>query len=209
MIGQRLGRLTSLTQDVLREASVLGQVVAFDELRQLGERGEQEVEEALEEAVGAGIVREGEHDRYHFNHALTRDTLYSELTARRKRRLHRAAAETIEAAPDHKRRVAELAYHYARAHDHEKALLYLLKAAEDARSAASYHEEASLLGQAIEAAEQLGRSQLVNELHALRGRALRALDQAAAAEHEFLTALDGLAQKTSSSASQSLSTSRW
>ena len=193
VIGQRLGRLTSLTQDVLREASVLGQVVAFDELRQLGERGEQEVEEALEEAVGAGIVREGEHDCYHFNHVLTRDTLYSELTARRKRRLHRAAAETIEAAPDHKRRVAELAYHYARAHDHEKALLYLLKAAEDARSAASYHEEASLLGQAIEAAEQLGRSQLVNELHALRGRALRALDQAAAAEHEFLTALDGLA----------------
>jgi predicted ATPase len=111
VIGQRLGRLAAHTQELLREASVLGQVFAFDELRLLGGRGEQVVEEALEEAVSAGIVREGPHDRYHFNHVLTRDTLYIELPARRRHRLHRRAAETIEGSPDHERRVAELAYH--------------------------------------------------------------------------------------------------
>jgi len=104
VIGQRLGRLAAHTQGVLREASVLGQVFTFDDLRGMSQRGEQEVEEALEEAGQAGIVREGERDQYHFNHALTLDTLYAELSARRKRRLHRAAADAIERMPDHERR---------------------------------------------------------------------------------------------------------
>ena len=65
VIGQRLLRLTPLTQEVLREASVLGQVFLFDDLRRMGGRGEQEVEEALEEATRAGIVREGKRDHYH------------------------------------------------------------------------------------------------------------------------------------------------
>jgi tetratricopeptide (TPR) repeat protein len=89
--------------------------------------------------------------------------------------------------------VADLAYHYARSSDHEKALLYLMRAAERSHAAASYHEEATLLGQAVEAADHLSRSQLVKELHARRGRAFRAVDQLIEAENEFMAALDGLA----------------
>jgi predicted ATPase/DNA-binding XRE family transcriptional regulator len=59
VIGQRLGRLSALTQDVLREASVLGQVFAFDDLQGMSQRGEQEVEEALAEAVGGGSYVRG------------------------------------------------------------------------------------------------------------------------------------------------------
>jgi predicted ATPase len=87
VIGQRLSRLTPHTQEVLREASVLGQRFDFRQLQRLGGRGEQEVEEALEEAGQAGIVREGTGDQYHFNHVLTCDTLYAELSARRRLRL--------------------------------------------------------------------------------------------------------------------------
>jgi hypothetical protein len=37
VIGQRLARLTPLTQDVLREASVLGLLFVFGELQRMGE----------------------------------------------------------------------------------------------------------------------------------------------------------------------------
>jgi transcriptional regulator with XRE-family HTH domain len=132
VIALRLGRLALLTQEVLREASVLGQVVDFEELRHMGGRGEQEVEEALEEAGQAGVMREGGRDQYHFNHALTRDTLYAQLAARRKRRLHLATADAIEALPNPERRAAELSYHFLAADERERALPYVLLAGDQA-----------------------------------------------------------------------------
>jgi transcriptional regulator with XRE-family HTH domain/tetratricopeptide (TPR) repeat protein len=132
VIRHRLARLTPLTQDILREASILGQVVAFPELQQMSERGEQALEEALEEAARAGIVREGETDHYHFNHALTLETLAAGIPTRRKRRLHRAAADMIERFPEHERRAAELSYHLLAANEGERALPYALLAGDQA-----------------------------------------------------------------------------
>jgi predicted ATPase len=111
VIGQRLRRLSALTQEVLRAASVLGQAFAFGALRRMGGRGEQEVEEALEEALGAGVLREGQGEQYHFNHALTLETVYLGLSALRKRRLHRQTADAIESLPTPEKRAAELSYH--------------------------------------------------------------------------------------------------
>jgi tetratricopeptide (TPR) repeat protein len=140
VIGLRLARLTPLTQDVLREASVLGQLFVFGELQDMSHRDEREVEEALEEATRAGIVREGARDRYHFNHALTRDTLYAELSARKKRRFHRSAADTIERMPDHERRAAELSYHLRAAGEGERALPYALLAGDQAETVYAHSE---------------------------------------------------------------------
>jgi tetratricopeptide (TPR) repeat protein/transcriptional regulator with XRE-family HTH domain len=158
LIGQRLGRLTAHTQEVLREASVLGQVVAFEELRRMGSRGEQEVEEALEEAAGAGIMREGARDQYHFNHALTRDTLYTELSARKQRRLHRAAADAIEAMPGHARRAAELAYHLLAAEEAERALPYALLAGDEAEAVYAHAEAEGHYRAALSLAQELGEA---------------------------------------------------
>jgi transcriptional regulator with XRE-family HTH domain/tetratricopeptide (TPR) repeat protein len=156
VVGQRLAHLAPLTRDVLHEASVLGQVFAFSELQRLGRRGEQEVEEALEEAAGAGIVRERAHDQYHFNHALTHDTLYAELSARKKRRLHRAAADTIERLPDHERRASELAYHLLAADEGERALPYALLAGDQAAAVYAHAEAAGHYRTAVELARDVG-----------------------------------------------------
>ena len=177
VIGQRLGRLTPHTQEVLREASVLGQVMGFDELQHMGHRGEQEVEEALEEAAEAGIIREGQRDQYHFNHALTRDTLYAELSARRKRRLHRAAADAIEQQPDHVRRVAELAYHLLAAEEGERALPYALLAGDQAEAVYAHAEAAGHYRTALNLARELDNRTL--EARALKhlGKELHVLAQ--------------------------------
>jgi tetratricopeptide (TPR) repeat protein/transcriptional regulator with XRE-family HTH domain len=156
VIAQRLGRLSAHTQEVLREASVLGQVVAFDELAQLGGRGEQEVEEALEEAGQSGILRAGQRDKYHFNHALTRDTLYAELSARKQRRLHRAAADAIEQLTNPERRAAELEYHLLAAEEGERALPYALLAGDQAESVYAHAEAEGHYRTALTTAQEVG-----------------------------------------------------
>jgi transcriptional regulator with XRE-family HTH domain len=140
VIDQRTARLTALTQDLLREASVLGQYFAFADLELMSGRAEQEIEEALEEAIRAGVIREGQPDHYHFNHALIADTLYADLSTRRKRRLHRTAAGAIERSPDHERRAAELTYHLMAADERERTLPYALLAGDQAEAVYAHAE---------------------------------------------------------------------
>jgi class 3 adenylate cyclase len=118
VIGQRLERLSQETQDVLAEASVLGQTFGFDELVGLSDRSaqraESDIERALDEAEAMGLVTELARDVYGFDHALTQQALYAELSTRRRRRLHLADGETIESLPERKRkgRTAELSWHF-------------------------------------------------------------------------------------------------
>jgi tetratricopeptide (TPR) repeat protein len=144
VVGQRLARLTETTQEVLHEASVLGQTFLFDDLATTTGRGEAELETALDEAREMGIIREAGRDGYAFDHALTQQSLYGELSARRKRRLHLAAAEAVESLPEKKRdaRVAELAWHFLQADD-ERALEWTVRAG-DAAEAAFAHSDAEV-----------------------------------------------------------------
>jgi transcriptional regulator with XRE-family HTH domain/tetratricopeptide (TPR) repeat protein len=156
VIGQRLARLTPHTHELLCEASVLGQAFTFPDLQQMSERGEQEVEDALVEASRAGIVREGDPDHYHFNHALTLDTFVAGLPTRRKRRLHRQAADAIERLPDHERRAAELAHHLLAADENARALPYVLLAGDQAEVVYAHAEAEAQYRVALALAEELG-----------------------------------------------------
>jgi len=147
VVGQRLSRLTEQAQEILHEASVLGQTFLFDDLRAVTRSGterEEEIEAALEEAINAGLMREVGRDSYAFSHALTRQSLYSELPSRRKRRLHLIAGEALEQAPerDRERRLAELAGHFLGAQDTGRALRYAMLVAD--RAAATFaHDDAA------------------------------------------------------------------
>jgi tetratricopeptide (TPR) repeat protein len=142
VLGERLSRLEERTRELLGAASVLGQTFHFDELQALSGYSEQEVEDALDEAVQHGIVREAG-DQYSFQHALTQAALYGELSGRRKRRLHLAAGETLEALSEQRRegRDAELAWHFLEGDDRARALVYSLLAG-DAAEAVFAHGEA-------------------------------------------------------------------
>lgn len=93
VIGQRLSSLSEVTLDVLREASILGQTFKFDDLAAIGGRSEWDLEVALEEAVGRALLREVGRDSYAFDHALTQQTLGTEISAHRRWRLRRRAGD--------------------------------------------------------------------------------------------------------------------
>jgi predicted ATPase len=76
---ERVSRLRPETRQALEEASVLGQVFGLEDLMAVVGLGEDDVEEALEEAEASGLIWAAK-VRYAFDHALTQQTLYAGLS---------------------------------------------------------------------------------------------------------------------------------
>jgi tetratricopeptide (TPR) repeat protein len=156
-VGQRLSRMADETQEILQQASVLGQSFAFDELLELTQLDEDELEGCLDEAARAGLVGTQDREVYSFDHALTRQTLYGELSPRKRRRLHRGAGEALEQLPERRRqtRLAELAWHFVQADEREKALRYSLQAGDAARAIYAHADAEMHYRTAVELAEEM------------------------------------------------------
>jgi class 3 adenylate cyclase/tetratricopeptide (TPR) repeat protein len=197
VIGRRLSRLAEETQALLREASVLGQTFNFDELKLVTMRGEEEMEAALKEASDAGIARPLEKDNYAFDHALTQQALYSELSPRRRRKIHLAAGEALEKLPDPRplKRAGELAWHFVQADDAERAIVWSLRAGDQAelifahsegelqyRTALELADDTGDESAAADALERLGR---VLQTVARYDESLQVLERAAAVQHRL------------------------
>ncbi len=75
--------------------------------------------ETLEDGLAAGVIEELPQTvgRYQFTHALTRETLLSELSTMRRVQLHATIADALEKlhGANSEANAAELAYHYAEA----------------------------------------------------------------------------------------------
>ena len=157
-IGERLSRLDDEVQEVLHEASVLGQTFRFDDLERMSGRDERALEEALEKAAEAGLLREAGRDNYGFNHALTQQTLYAEVSSRRRRRLHLAAGEALEQLLKRARetRPAEVAWHFLEGDDAERALPYAILAGDQAEAVFAHTEAEEHYRTALDLAEGLG-----------------------------------------------------
>jgi adenylate cyclase len=202
LIWQRLDRLSEAAQGTLLRASVFGQSFEFDDLLVLTEaesrsspgQAEADLEEALEETVRAGVVRSLSGDRYSFNHGLTQHALYTELPARRRRRLHLSLAEALEAIPEKERtrRSGELAWHFIRAGDPKRGLPYALSAGDQAEAVFAHDEAGTHYRAALELAQQLEDSSLEAEARERLGSLLTAtikygaaleIDEAAAEQY--------------------------
>ena len=157
-IGERVSRLSEQAQEVLHEASVLGQAFGFDDLWRMSKRSEEEVEKALEDALAAMLIRVTGKDDYSFNHALTQQTLYSELSPRRRNRLHVAVGEALEQLPEptRRRRAAQLAWHFLQADNTERALPFAMLAGDEAEAVFAHSEAEQHYRTALDLARELG-----------------------------------------------------
>jgi tetratricopeptide (TPR) repeat protein len=155
-IGRRLGRLPEATNKILSLASVIGRQFDVRLLTAIAEGGEDAVLDALEEATRAALVAEvpGEANRFGFSHALIRATLYEELGAARRARLHRKVGEALEALADvdPDTRIDELAYHWFAATqvaDAAKAIGYARQAGDRALAGLAFEEAAAYYKRAL------------------------------------------------------------
>jgi predicted ATPase/class 3 adenylate cyclase len=156
VVGRRLSRLSSHTNQALRVAAVVGAEFELGVVQAAGELGEEALLGAVEEAVAARVVTEVSATRFRFAHALMRATLYESLTAARKVTLHRKAAQAIEAIHEDALDdyVPALAHHWARASapaaDAARAVAYATRAGDQALAQLAHDEAVAYYRQALE-----------------------------------------------------------
>jgi predicted ATPase len=119
-IGRRLRHLSGECRRVLSLASVFGRELELVALEQVADyTGIDKLLRVLDEAITARVVEElpGTIGRLRFGHALTRDSLYEEIPATHRARLHRRVAEVLEAlyVGNPEPHLAELAHHFSMA----------------------------------------------------------------------------------------------
>ncbi|MEW6184977.1 MAG: protein kinase, partial [Thermodesulfobacteriota bacterium] len=164
VIGKRLSSLSESCNKVLSVAAVIGRDFRLEVLQQVAGLSEEEIFKALEEARKTAVIEErtgaGAVVNYRFAHAFFRQTLYEEIIAPRRIRLHQQVARALEEV--YKTRLeehaAELAEHFSYSSDSAdlaKAVSYGEMAAKRAISVYAYSEAVKFLDQAIKVQEIL------------------------------------------------------
>ena len=164
VIGRRLNKLSESCNEVLGVAAVLGREFDLPLLARVSAKPETALLEVLDEAVAARVLMEVREalGRYRFSHALVRETLYDELNAPRRVRLHRAAAEALERISGEVDGplLAEIAHHFfqsVQAGDAERTIAACERAAEWARSRQAWEDAAVHLERAVQVLEMTER----------------------------------------------------
>ena len=155
-IRQRVAALPPAAQDLLGASAVIGRRASGRLLQALALQKERETLEALEAACQARLLEEQE-ERYQFPHDLIREVILADLSAARRRLLHRMAAEALEQQRGEPP-VEQLAYHYRRAGMLEKASVYLHKAGERALASYANAEAEGLYRELVEVCSALGQT---------------------------------------------------
>ena len=157
VIGRRLSLLSPDCNRLLAIASVIGREFALEILRGVANVSDEVFVAALKEAVQMSVLEERSQPgsvRYRFTHAFFRQTMYEELIAPQRLRLHQQVARSLEGqyAKRVEEHAAELAEHFSQSTDPAdltKAVSYGEMAANRAVSVYAYGEAVRLLEQAL------------------------------------------------------------
>ncbi|MHB8682446.1 MAG: BTAD domain-containing putative transcriptional regulator [Acidimicrobiales bacterium] len=193
VIGRRLARLSEAANTALRNGSVQGRQLRLDVLGLTTDLSIDELLDALDEAVAAGVVEEvpGTAGQWAFTHALVRGALYEELSTTRRVRLHQRVGEAFEELypSDPTPYLGQLAHHFAEsavAGTADKAIDYARRAGEHAMSMLAFEQAARDFAAALEIAEDAGHgSELRSDLLLAQGDAEWRAGDAVAARRTF------------------------
>jgi tetratricopeptide (TPR) repeat protein len=163
VIGKRLSLLTPECNHLLSVASVIGREFALETLKAVAGTNEDVFANSLKEAVRLSVLEERSQRsvvRYRFTHAFFRQTLYDEIIAPQRLKLHRQVARSLETVYGKrlKEHAAELAEHFSQSTDPTdlaKAVSYAEMAAKRATDVYAYGEAVRLLEQALKVQEVL------------------------------------------------------
>jgi archaellum biogenesis ATPase FlaH len=163
VIGKRLSLLSKECNQLLSVASVIGREFILETLKIVTNINEDIFINALKDAVRLSVLEERSQVgviRYRFTHAFFRQTLYEEMIAPQRLKLHQLVARALETqyAKRLEEHAAELAEHFSHSTDPAdlaKAISYGEMAAKRASSVYAYGEAARLLEQTLMVQEVL------------------------------------------------------
>ncbi|HEX5939365.1 MAG TPA: hypothetical protein VFZ12_03315, partial [Dehalococcoidia bacterium] len=198
-ISRRLRHISTECRSLLALASVLGRDFDLGVLAALKGRPRQDLDPLLREAARARLILDVAAGavRCRFSHALIRDVLYQTIPVERRRAIHLAAGNALEALyhAEPEEHLAELAFHYVSSADatrRDRGIEYARRAANRAVDHLAFEEGVRLYRLALDTAIELAPS----DLHT-RGELLLALGDAqarsgdtAAAQRSFMAAAD-------------------
>lgn len=144
---ERLDQLTGGARELAALAATIGRAFTFGVLMAVSEQDEETLVPLLDELWRRRIILEQGADAYDFSHTQIREVAYGGISHARRRLWHRRIAEALEqlSGPAANRQSLELAYHFERAGNLEKAVAYYQAAAASAQAIFA-------MGQVVEAA---------------------------------------------------------
>jgi len=203
VISHRLARLTDACRRVMTVAAVVGRDFDLALLAVLEGTDEDSLLDVIDEAIRAHTIAPvpGAQERFTFTHALVRETLYDELTAPRRTRLHRRIGETLEKLSEGRGKppLADLAHHFvqaAPAGQSDKAIRYSIQAGDAAVAALVFEDALRFYDMALQTlgsqpSDEATHGQKGN-IHSKRALAFRALGQWSQQKLEVERALECL-----------------
>ena len=155
ILAARIDRLPPDTKDLLQILAVIGREFPLSLVRAVVTKSEDEINRMLNDLQLGEFIYEqpavGDSE-YVFKHALTQEVAYNSVLLERRRQLHERAGAALESI-FHARLddyFPELAHHYSRSANRNKAFEFLHNAGEQAIQRATYREGESYFAAALE-----------------------------------------------------------
>jgi DNA-binding NarL/FixJ family response regulator/tetratricopeptide (TPR) repeat protein len=196
-IEQRLARLSPDVVELLEAGALAGRIFDVEIIADAVGRDAGDAAALLDAAERARLVRRGTAGELVFSHDRVRECLAARVNPIRQRRLHGLLGRALEArAAASPRRLAELAYHYARSGDGARGAAWAVSAGDDAARAFAHDDAVAHYQTALDlsAPDDARRGAVLLRLgveQTLAGAEDAAADTLAAAERWFDTAGDG------------------
>jgi class 3 adenylate cyclase/tetratricopeptide (TPR) repeat protein len=154
IIASRIDRLPLEDKELLQTLAVIGWEFPLSLVREVTRQSDEELRRKLDALQSSEFIYEQPAIadlEYSFKHALTQEVAYSSVLLERRRALHDRVALAIETVcQEHiDQHVSQLAYHYQRSGDVEKAVHCLKRAAEQVAQRSAVTEAQGQLDEAI------------------------------------------------------------
>jgi predicted ATPase len=155
VLAARMDRLPAEEKALLQTLAVIGREFAASLLRKVVTQPEPDLHRLLARLQAGEFVYEQAafpEVEYIFKHALTQEVAYNSLLIERRKLLHERTAQAMEEVYRHRLEdhYSELAYHYSRSGNTQKAVDYLQLAGQQAVQRSAYTEAVSHLTLAVE-----------------------------------------------------------
>jgi class 3 adenylate cyclase len=163
ILAARIDRLPPDAKELLQTLAVIGREFALSLIHAVISKSEDELNRLLNDLQLGEFIYEqpavGDTD-YIFKHALTQEVAYNSLLIERRQQLHERAAVAVESlhVSSIEEHLAELAHHYDRSANPDKAVQYLTRAGQQARNRSAFAEAQVQLQRGLEWIKKLSES---------------------------------------------------